>query len=121
MGVDHSAFVSYGAKVRIIGHIDDLDTWLSAHGKDLGLSFVEWGSRGYGGSGGFIVGDKRSTRTVDFDYGVDKLAIDNPPSRLSLAADRWEPDAHVYETVFVYRLVPAIAWRALVRDPGAHS
>jgi hypothetical protein len=39
----------------------------------------------------------------------------------SHAADRWEPDAHVYETVFVYRLVPAIAWRALVRDPGAHS
>jgi hypothetical protein len=39
----------------------------------------------------------------------------------SHAADRWGPDAYVYETVFVYRLVPAIAWRALVRDPGAPS
>lgn len=31
----------------------------------------------------------------------------------SRAADRWSPDACVYEPGFVYRLVPAVGWRAL--------
>lgn len=34
----------------------------------------------------------------------------------SRAADRWSPADFVYEPGFVYRLVPAIAWRALVRS-----
>lgn len=40
----------------------------------------------------------------------------------SRAADRWTPDACVYEPGFVYRMVPAVAWRAM-RDlsPGATS
>jgi hypothetical protein len=33
----------------------------------------------------------------------------------SRAADRWSPTAFVYEAGFVYRLVPAITWRLLVR------
>ena len=34
----------------------------------------------------------------------------------SRVADRWSPTAFVYEPGFVYRLVPAIAWRVLVRS-----
>lgn len=34
----------------------------------------------------------------------------------SRAADHWSPDAFVYEPGFVYRLVPAIAGRVLVRN-----
>ena len=34
----------------------------------------------------------------------------------SRATDRWSPADFVYEPGFVYRLVPAIAWRVLVRD-----
>lgn len=33
----------------------------------------------------------------------------------SRAGDRWSPGDWVYEPVFVYRLVPAIAWRAYER------
>jgi hypothetical protein len=33
----------------------------------------------------------------------------------SRAAGRWSPSDFVYEPGFVYRLVPAVAWRALVR------
>lgn len=37
----------------------------------------------------------------------------------SRVADRWAPTDFVYEPGFVYRLVPAIAWRALVhQDPA---
>jgi hypothetical protein len=34
----------------------------------------------------------------------------------SRASDRWSPSAFVYEPGFVYRLVPAITWRVLVRS-----
>jgi hypothetical protein len=36
----------------------------------------------------------------------------------SRAADRWGPDACVYEPGFTYRLVPAVAWRALGHNPS---
>lgn len=39
----------------------------------------------------------------------------------SRAADRWSPDDCVYEPGFTYRLVPAIAWRALGRNPSSSS
>lgn len=35
----------------------------------------------------------------------------------SRAGDRWAPEDFVYEPGFVYRVVPAIAWRLLDRQP----
>lgn len=83
MGVDHSAFVSYVAKVRLNGDVtaDDIDEWLSKSGKDLGLCYVELGSRQYGGDGGFVVGDKH------FRPGVQTQ--DRRDSRRSIR-DRWQ-------------------------------
>lgn len=99
MGVDHSAFVAYGAKVKLKDEatIDDLDEWLSRTGKDLDLAYVEWGSRSYGFGGGLVIGDRRSTRSIDFDHSIGKLSIVNPPTdtqhRLESAVKRGAPFA----------------------------
>lgn len=99
MGVDHYAFAAYGAKVTLKddASTDDLDEWLSTTGKDLNLSFVEWGSRCYGGDGGFVIGDRRFMASYDFDDGGDlsSLTVTNPPtdtaSRIEAAVKRGAP------------------------------
>lgn len=101
MGVDYYAFAAYGAKVTLKddASTDNLDQWLSTTGKDLDLGFVEWGSRGYGGDGGFVVGDRRFMKTYDFDDGGDlaSLPVVNPPtdteSRIEAAVKRGAPFA----------------------------
>jgi hypothetical protein len=98
MGVEHSAFVAYGAKVTLKddASIDDLDQWMSKTGKEFGLGYVEWGALSYGGDGGFVVGDRRFMRTHDFgDAGVGSLSVTSPPtdteSRLAQAMERGAP------------------------------
>lgn len=99
MGVDRSAFVAYGAKVTLKddASADDLDQWLGTTGKDLDLGFVEWGSRCYGGAGGFVVGDRRFMKSYDFDDGSDlgSLNVTNPPTdtagRIESAVKRGAP------------------------------
>ena len=54
-------------------------------------------------------------RTARLDVGalVEQVRFAIAGSR---ATDRWSPADFVYEPGFVYRLVPAIAWRVLVRS-----
>lgn len=99
MGIDHNAFAAYGAKVTLKDGVstDDLDAWISTTGKDLNLGFVEWGSRCYGGDGGFVVGDRRFMASYDFDDGGDlaSLSVVNPPTdtegRVMAAIERGAP------------------------------
>ena len=53
------------------------------------------------------------TERLDAEALVEQVRFAIAGSRVS---DRWEPSAYVYEPGFVYRLVPAIAWRVLSRD-----
>lgn len=100
MGVDHSAFMAYGAKVNLKdgASTDDLDQWLSTTGKDLNLGFQEWGSRCYGGDGGFVIGDRRFMMSYDFDDASNLASLaglSNPPGdtehRLTRAIERGAP------------------------------
>ena len=57
---------------------------------------------------------QRVARASSLDVGalVEQVRFAISGSR---AGDRWSPAACVYEPGFVYRLVPAVAWRALLR------
>lgn len=82
MGVDYSAFIAYGSKIEHCynNEPDEMFNWLNRQGKDLDLALVEWGAISYTNEGGYIVGDRRCTRSINVDGGADCLAIDNPPS-----------------------------------------
>jgi hypothetical protein len=56
--------------------------------------------------------DVACTARVDAGALVEQARFAIAGSR---AADRWPPDRPVYEPGFTYRLVPAVAWRVLVR------
>jgi hypothetical protein len=58
---------------------------------------------------------QRVERTACLDDGslVEQVRFAIAGSR---ATDRWSPTDFVYEPGFVYRLVPAIAWRVLIRN-----
>lgn len=83
MGVDYGAFIAYGQRVTLNAGttVDDLETWLTRPGnKPFGLAYVEWGSLGWTGEGGYIVGDRACTRAVSIDDGAaELLQIANPP------------------------------------------
>lgn len=64
MGVDYSAFAVFGQRVELPKGVDSDDVQLP---KDLEL--YEYGSRCYGGTGGFILGAKRSYAEVDIGHG----------------------------------------------------
>lgn len=51
-----------------------------------------------------------ATAALDVDSLVDQVRFAVAGSR---ASARWAPDDPVYESAFAYRLVPALAWRAL--------
>lgn len=58
------------------------------------------------------------TSRLDGGALVDQVRFALAGSRV---ADRWAPDACVYEPGFTYRLVPVVSWRVLVRARGTSA
>lgn len=104
MGVDHSAFACYGAKIDLNDgvDIDTLDTWLA--GKKIGLGYMEWGSRSYGGSGGFLVCASKSGITVE--AGCAQIPDVDP----SVAAGLKEKIAKAIADGAPFTLASDVAW-----------
>jgi hypothetical protein len=85
VGVDHSVFACYGVPIAVdrirIKNCDDLDDVLSGP-----LGFVEWGSRCYGGDGGYLVTWKDTYRGGDVADAPEMLpAVPDDESVLFLA------------------------------------
>lgn len=100
MSVDYTAFSCYGIAVSIP---DDMDRDSFEAKLPAGLTLVEWGSRNYGGTGGFILADRATTAIVDFrsNASARRLAaagVDAEGFRQMLTAARiafgWQLSTH---------------------------
>jgi len=69
MGVDYTAFVCWGQRIKAMratsGILDDNSALLARYR----VGFAEYGSRNYGGNGGFILMADETYHAVDFDEG----------------------------------------------------
>lgn len=108
MGVDHSAFACFGVKVVLNEGFDpdDLDTALQRARPRL--TYLEWGSRNYGGDGGLLVADAKLTHVIEFS---ESPCMALPESNSSAVPDVGELARHIERSIAgVGRIDGAVGW-----------